>query len=71
MVNQYAACGWAMVQMDFDGGMTPWDGVGGVVPNSLEVLRIVKRADSGPYMALCKLCGPSVFSVTIEEWCKV
>ena len=37
MVNQYAACGWAMVQMDFDGGMTPWDGDGGVVPNSLEV----------------------------------
>ena len=30
----YAACGWAVVQMDPDGGMTLWYGVGGIMPMS-------------------------------------
>ena len=31
--------------MDLDGGMTPWYGVGGVVPISLDVERTIKRAE--------------------------
>ena len=37
MVNKYAAIGWAVVRIDFDGGMTPWCGVGGVMMISFEV----------------------------------
>ena len=37
IVKKYAACGWAVVQMDLDGGMTPWYGLGGMMPISLEV----------------------------------
>ena len=45
IVNKYAACGWAVVQMGRDGGMTPWHGVGGTVPISSEVPRTIKRAE--------------------------
>ena len=31
IVKKYAACGWAVVQVDLDGGMTPWYGVGGTM----------------------------------------
>ena len=39
IVNEYAACGCAVVQRNLDGGMTPWYGVGGIVPISLEMQR--------------------------------
>ena len=50
--------------MDLDGTMTPWCGVEGVMPISLEVQRAIKRAEMWAfYMALCKLCGRSeIFS---------
>ena len=44
VVNQCAACGWAVVQMNLDGGMTPWYGIGGTMPISLEVQRTIMRA---------------------------
>ena len=59
ITNQSAVCGWAVVQMDLDGGMTPRCGVGGILPISLEVQRTIKRAENWAlYMALRKLCGP-------------
>ena len=47
IVNKCAVCGWAVVQMDFDEGMTPWYGVGGIMPIALEVQRTIKRAEIG------------------------
>ena len=41
-------------QLDLDGGMTPWFGVGGIMPISLEVQSTIKRAEHWAYtMALC------------------
>ena len=45
VLNKYAACGWAVVQMELDGGMTPWCGVGGIMSVSSEVQRAIKRAE--------------------------
>ena len=58
IVSKYAACGWAVVQMDLDGGMTPWYGVEGITSISLEVQRTIKRT---AIFASCKPCGPSDF----------
>ena len=41
IVEKYAACGWAVVQMDLDGGLPPWYGVGAVLPIELDVQGIV------------------------------
>ena len=40
-VAKYAACGWAVVQMDLDGRLTPPCGVGGVMPVVSEVQRTI------------------------------
>ena len=73
MDQEFAACGWAVVQMDPDGRMTPWYGVGGIVPTSLEVQRDhQQRAEIWALcMSLCKLCGPSEIPLIIEDWCKL
>ena len=61
-VAKYAACGWAVVQMDLDGRLTPPCGVGGVMPVVSEVQRTIKRAEIWAlYMALCMLGGPRIF----------
>ena len=39
VAGKYAACDWAVVQMDHDGGLKPWYGVGGNMPLSFEVQR--------------------------------
>ena len=57
---KYAACGWAVVQMDHDGGLEPWFGVGGNMPMSLDVQRAVERAENWwLYIAWTKLVGPA------------
>ena len=61
-VNEYAACGFAVVQMYLDGDMTPWCGVGGFMSISLEAQRTIKRVDIWAFfVALCELCGPLHF----------
>ena len=61
--NKYADCEWAVVPMDFDGGMTPWFGAGGIMMISLEVRRTIKRADMWALSVVCELCGSSeIFS---------
>ena len=53
-----AACGWAVAQMDFDGGDELWYGVGRVVPVFLVSQRTIKTDEIRALKtALCKLCG--------------
>ena len=59
IVEKYAACGWAVVQMDLDGGLTPWYGVGGIVPIELDVQGTIKRVEIWAlYRPLSALMGP-------------
>ena len=61
--GMYAACAWAVVQIDLDGGDETWYGVGGATPTELEVQRTIKRAEIWAlYMASCNLVGPTHIS---------
>ena len=43
-----------------DGGMTPWHGVCGPMPISLEVQRTIKKkSDTLAFYGLVQMCGPS------------
>ena len=44
VAEKYAACGWAEVQFDVDGGNEPWFAVYGTMPEELYVQRTVERA---------------------------
>ena len=46
IVNKFATCGWAVVQVDVDRGSTPTYGVGAVTLVVLEVQRTIKRAEA-------------------------
>ena len=45
IVGKYAACGWAMVQLDEDGGLVPWKGVDGALPVPFQTQRTGKTAE--------------------------
>ena len=48
------ACGWAVVQVNLDGGEEPRCGVGGIMPFELETQRTIKKGEiRALYMALC------------------
>ena len=51
--RMYSVCGWAAVQMNHDGGLEPWCGVGGNMPVSLEVQRTIKWR-SGRSLCPCR-----------------
>ena len=71
-VNRYAACGCAVVQMDLNGDMTPWCGVGVFMSISLEAQRTIKRVDIWAFLSPCVSCaGHYIFSVLQEERCKL
>ena len=44
-LEKYAACEWAVVRMDHEGGMIPWCGVGSNMPVEFAVQRTIKSAD--------------------------
>ena len=45
VVGIFAACGWAVMQVDLGGGIEPWYGMCGIMPVELEVQRTLKRAE--------------------------
>ena len=63
-VNKYAA----VAQMDLDGDMTPWCGVGGFMSISLKAQRTIKVVDIWAFLSPCVSCaGHHIFSVLQEE----
>ena len=43
--GKYAACGWAVANMDLDGGEEPWYGGAGNMPIDVDVQRTIERAE--------------------------
>ena len=48
------ACGWAVVQLDYDQEMEPLHGMYGSVETELEVQRTIKRAELTAFLCLSK-----------------
>ena len=61
IVNKCAACGWAVVQMDFkwrnDTMVCCWWNFAGLLGRAKETIK--RYAQLALYVALCTLCGPS------------
>ena len=45
-VGKYATYGWAVVQTEPDGGLTPWCGVGGILSIELQVQRTLRTTET-------------------------
>ena len=53
------ACGWAVVQLDYDEKMGPLQGMYGSMEAEYEVQRTIKRAELTAFLCvLRKVCGP-------------
>ena len=53
------ACGWAVVQLDYDEAMEPLHGMYGLMEAEYEVQRTIKRAELTAFLCLLrKVCGP-------------
>ena len=53
------ACGWALVQLDYDEEMGPLHGMYGSMEAEFEVQRTIKRAELTAFLCLLsKVCGP-------------
>ena len=57
--GKWRACGWAVVQLDYDEEMGPLLGMYGSVEAEFEVQRTIKRAELTTFLCLLrKVCGP-------------
>ena len=57
--GKWGACGWAVVQLDYDGEMGPLRGMYGLVEAVFEVQRTIKRAELTAFLCLLKkVIGP-------------
>ena len=57
--GKWEACGWAVVQLDFDEEMRPLHGMYGSMEAELEVQRTIKRAELTAVLCLLKkVIGP-------------
>ena len=57
--GQFAACGWAVVQVAIDEGGGPWNAVCERMPCGCSVQRSITRAEMlALYTAFCKMKGP-------------
>ena len=62
--GKWGACGWAVVQMDYDEEMEPLHGMYGSTEAAFEVQRTVKRAELTDFLCfLRKVSGPIKFHV--------
>ena len=53
-IGKWGACGWAVVQLDYDEEMGPLHGMHGSVEAGLEVQRTIKRAELEAFPVPCK-----------------
>ena len=57
--GKWEACGWAVVQLDYDEEMQPLHGMYGSMEAEFEVQRTIKRAEVTAFLCLLKkLIGP-------------
>ena len=57
--GKWGACGWAVVQLDYDEEMGPLHGMYGSMETEFEVQRTIKRAELTAFLCLLrKVCGP-------------
>ena len=57
--GKWSACGWAVVQMDYDEEMGPLHGMYGLLKAEFEVQRVSKRAELTAFLCLLrKVRGP-------------
>ena len=57
--GKWGACGWAVVQLDYDEEMGPLSGMYGSMEAEYEVLRTIKRAELTAFLRLLKkVIGP-------------
>ena len=57
--GKWWACGWAVVQLDFDEEMEPLHGMYGSMEAELDVQRTIKRAELTAFLCLLeKVIGP-------------
>ena len=58
-VGKWGACGWAVVQLDYDEEMVPLHGMYGSMEAEFEVQRTIKRTELTAFLCLLrKVCGP-------------
>ena len=58
-IGMWRACGWAVVQLDYDEEIGPLHGMYGSVEAELEVQRTIKRAEVTAFLCLLKtVTGP-------------
>ena len=53
--GKWRACGWAVVQLDYDEEMGPLRGMYGSMEAEFEVQRTIKRADLTAFLCLVKI----------------
>ena len=59
IVGKWVACGWVVVQLDFDEEMEPSHGIYGSMEAEHEVRWTIKRAELTAFLCLLrKVCGP-------------
>ena len=57
--GKWRACGWAVVQLDYDGEMGPLYGMCGSMEAAYEVQRTIKRVELTAFLCFFrKVCGP-------------
>ena len=57
--DKWRGCGWAVVQLDYDGEMGPLHGMYGAMEAEYEVQRTIKRAELTAFRCLTRrVCGP-------------
>ena len=62
--GKWRACGWAVVQLDYDEEMGPLHGMYGSMKAESEVQRTIKRAELTAFLCLLrKVTGPIKFHV--------
>ena len=66
--GKWEACGWAVVQLDYDEVMGPLHGMYGSMEAEFEVQRTIKRAELTAFLCLLrKVCGPIKIHVDNKE----
>ena len=62
IAGKWGACGWVVVQLDYDEEVRPLHGMSGSMEAEYEVQRTIKRAELTAFLCLLrKVCGPIKF----------
>ena len=72
--GKWGACGWSVVQLDYDGELGPFHGMYGSMEAEYDVQRTIKRAELTAFLCLLrKVIGPMQYAANFHclvEECK-